>query len=89
MAPPLVAVLAATLAGLPGGATLADTIVPAPPPAPAGDIIVRYRRGVEDAERAEARRDADVRRAEGLPLPRAEVVEPEEGVSVAGAIADL
>jgi len=89
MDPSLVAVLAATLAGLPGGATLADTIAPAPPPAPAGDILVRYRPEVDAAQRTAVRRDADVRREEGLPLPRAEVVEPEEGVSVAGAIADL
>ncbi len=89
MDPSLVAVLAATLASLPGGSTLADTVAPAPAPAPADDIIVRYRPGVEGAQRRDVRQDADVRREQGLPLARTEVVEPEEGVSVAGALADL
>jgi len=83
----LLTVVATTVAGLPGGSAALDSLAPAS--VPAGGIIVRYRPGTAAEERAETRRDADVRREAGLPLRRAEVVEPEPGVAVTGAVADL
>jgi subtilisin family serine protease len=58
-------------------------------PAPAQDVIVRYRPGADATDRADARQGADVRRREGLPLAGLEVVDPPAGVSAAVAAAAL
>jgi subtilisin family serine protease len=52
-------------------------------------VIVRYRAGTSAAERLDTRRNADVTRAESLPVARAEVVEPDIGVTDAAAIRAL
>jgi len=52
-------------------------------------VIVRYITGADAGERADARRDAEVRREAGLPTIRAELVDPEPGVSVSTAIRSL
>ncbi len=60
-----------------------------PAPAPTTEVIVRFAPGTDARERGEARSDADVRREAVLPLPGAEVVDPEPGVGVAEAVRDL
>jgi uncharacterized delta-60 repeat protein len=54
-----------------------------------GEILVRYRRGVARADRAEARRASDVRAKRSLLLPRLELVRTEPGQTVEEAIAEL
>ncbi len=72
------------------GVALALLIPPLlPAVAPAQDVIVRYRPGADAADRAEARRGADVRRRETLPLAGLEVVDPPAGVSASAAAAAL
>src|SRR4051794_1415023 len=61
-------------------------------PAAAADnagVIVRYRPGTTAGERLDTRQDADVTRDQGLLLPRAEVVQPQPGQSVADAVSAL
>ena len=55
---------------------------------PATEIIVKREGGLNAAERAEIRADADVRLVERLPLPRTEVVAAERG-DVQDALRDL
>jgi uncharacterized delta-60 repeat protein len=54
-----------------------------------GEILVRYRRGVARADRAQARRASDVRAKRSLLLPRLELVRTEPGQTVEEAIAEL
>src|SRR5918999_1404989 len=54
-----------------------------------GEVVVRYRRGVDRSDRAAIRRAADVRLEERLPLPRLELVETSTGRGVAKAVAEL
>ena len=70
-------------------ACLVSLAAPAAAAAAEGDVLVRYRAGTDAGERADARAAADVRREEGLPLARTEVVDPEAGVSTARAVAAL
>ena len=64
-------------------------LLPSVASASAGEVIVRYRPGVDAAERGAIRSGADVRREAALPLARTELVEPEPGVAVAAAIREL
>jgi len=54
-----------------------------------GQIIVKYAPGADARDQSEARDDADVVRDESLPLPRTELVTPQDGTSVGAAVADL
>jgi subtilisin family serine protease len=54
-----------------------------------GEVLVRYRRGVDPRERAAIRRAAEVRLEERLPLPRLELVRTVRGRGVAKAVAEL
>src|SRR5256714_4846084 len=61
-------------------------------PAAAADnagVIVRCRPGPTAGVRLDTRQDADVTRDQGLLLPRAEVVQPQPGQSVADAVSAL
>jgi subtilisin family serine protease len=52
-------------------------------------VIVRYKTGTTAGERLDTRQDADVTRDQSLLLPRAEVVQPQPGQSVADAVSAL
>jgi subtilisin family serine protease len=54
-----------------------------------GEVLVRYRRGVDPRERAAIRRAVGVRLEERLPLPRLELVRTTRGRGVARFVADL
>jgi subtilisin family serine protease len=54
-----------------------------------GEVLVRYRRGVDRRERAAIRREARVRLEERLPLPRLELVRVVGGRGVAKSVAEL
>jgi subtilisin family serine protease len=58
-------------------------------PAPAQDVIVRFRPGADASERAGVRRDAGVRRESGLPVAGMELVDPAAGVTAGEAVAAL
>jgi thermitase len=73
----LAAVLAASLA------------TPAPAEAGGGDVIVRFRADAQPAERAAARSAADTKLERALPLTGLQLVDPEPGVSVEEAVAQL
>ena len=62
---------------------------PAPALGDPGDVLVRYRSSADAGDRADARRDADVRREAGLPVSGLEVVDPEPGVSAREAVTAL
>ena len=64
-------------------------LLPAAAQADDGDVIVRFRSTADASERADTRRDADVRRQGSLPMPGLELVEPEAGVSASAAAAEL
>jgi subtilisin family serine protease len=66
----------------PAGAT-------APGPASATRVIVRFSADASAADRAAMRADADVVRDATLPVRGLELVDPEPGVGIAAAIADL
>src|SRR3954451_12522952 len=70
-------------------AVAAAFAAPAAASAAEGQIIVKYASGADARDRADARSDADVIRAQALPLPSTELVTPERGTSVGEAVADL
>lgn len=59
------------------------------PDAVPGEILVRYRRGVAKAERADVRQTSDVVAKRDLLLPRLQLVHTEPGQTVDEAIAEL
>ena len=71
---------------LPAAAAAQSTSGAAPAPS---DVIVRFSPGADAKQRGEARSDADVRREAVLPLPGAELVDPEPGVTVGEAVRAL
>jgi subtilisin family serine protease len=54
-----------------------------------GEVLIRYRRGLDRRERAAIRRAADVRLEERLPLSRLELVRTARGWGVGKAVAEL
>ena len=66
----------------PGGPTAAGS-------ASVSRVIVRFAADASSAERADIRSRADVERHAALPVLGLEVVDPEPGVSVGSAVADL
>ncbi|MEA2228756.1 MAG: large repetitive protein [Solirubrobacteraceae bacterium] len=69
-----------------GAILAAPTLASAAAP---GDVIVRFKPGIDAAERADARSAADVVRQEPLPVSGMELVEPEPGTTTAEAVAEL
>ncbi|MDX6724192.1 MAG: hypothetical protein QOD73_2596, partial [Solirubrobacteraceae bacterium] len=80
---PLIAAVAALAAAAPASALAASPAAPADPAAleAAGlrDIVVKRRPGLDRAERAQVRADADVTLAAGMRMPDTEVVEADPG----------
>jgi subtilisin family serine protease len=80
---PLIAAVAALAAGAPAPALAASPAAAADPAAleAAGlrDIVVKRRPGLDRAERAQVRADADVTLAAGMRMPDTEVVEADPG----------
>jgi subtilisin family serine protease len=86
----IVASFAVLLLGLPAGAGAADPGGPtAPGSASVTRVIVRFAADVSTQERADMRAAADVKRDATLPVRGLELVDPEPGVSVSDAVADL
>jgi len=81
--PPLVAVLLAAALLCPAGAA-ASTEQPGAVP---GELIVRFRPGVDGGERARVRRGAGVRAVHGLRLERTQLVEVAAGATAAAQAA--
>jgi thermitase len=79
-----------TLACVPAGAGAAE---PGGPTAPGSEsvtrVLVRFAADASSQERAEMRAGADVNRNATLPVRGLELVDPEPGVSVGAAVADL
>jgi subtilisin family serine protease len=86
----IVASFAALLLGLPAGAGAAEPGGPtAPGSASVTRVIVRFAADASTQERADIRAAADVKRDAALPVRGLELVDPEPGVSVGAAVADL
>jgi subtilisin family serine protease len=54
-----------------------------------GDVVVRYLRGTDAAERSDVRASVDAESAQGLEVARAQLLALPDGTSVRGATADL
>ena len=63
--------------------------MPSPAAAVEGGVLVRFKRGMDETRKAEARQDAGVRRETALPATGLEVVQPTAGRSAGAAIATL
>jgi subtilisin family serine protease len=86
----IVASFAVLLLVLPAGAGAAEPGGPtAPGSASVTRVIVRFAADASTQERADMRAAADVKRDATLPLRGLELVDPEPGVSVGAAVADL
>jgi thermitase len=86
----IVASFAVLLLGLPAGAGAAEPGGPrAPGSASVTSVIVRFAADASSQERADMRAAADVKRDATLPVRGLELVDPEPGVSVTTAVADL
>jgi subtilisin family serine protease len=86
----IVALFAVLLMGLPAAAGAAEPGGPtAPGSASVTRVIVRFAADVSSQERADMRAAADVKRDATLPVRGLELVDPEPGVSVSDAVADL
>jgi subtilisin family serine protease len=86
----IVASFAVLLLGLPAGAAAAEPGGPtAPGSASVTRVIVRFASDASTQERADIRAAADVKRDATLPVRGLELVDPEPGVSVSAAVADL
>ena len=86
----IVASFAVLLLGLPAGAGAAEPGGPtAPGSASVTRVIVRFDSDASTQERADMRAAADVKRDATLPVRGLELVDPEPGVSVSDAVADL
>ena len=86
----IVALFAVLLVGLPATAGAAEPGGPtAPGSAPVTRVIVRFAADASTQERADMRARADVEREATLPVRGLELVDPEPGVSVSDAVADL
>jgi thermitase len=86
----IVASFAVLLLGLPAGAGAAEPGGPtAPGSASVTRVIVRFAADASTQERADMRAAADVKRDAALPVRGVELVDPEPGVSVGAAVADL
>ena len=86
----IVASFAVLLLGLPAGAGAAEPGGPtAPGSASVTRLIVRFAADASSQERADMRAAADVKRDATLPVRGLELVDPEPGVSVGAAVADL
>jgi thermitase len=80
----------AVLLAAPAGVRAADPGGPtAPGSAPVTRVIVRFAADTSTQERADMRARADVERDATLPVRGLELVDPEPGVSVSAAVADL
>lgn len=86
----IVASFALLLLGLPAGAGAAEPGGPTVPgSASVTRVIVRFAADASSQERADMRAAADVKRDATLPVRGLELVDPEPGVSVSAAVADL
>jgi subtilisin family serine protease len=86
----IVASFALLLLGLPAGAGAAEPGGPtAPGSASVTRVIVRFDADASSQERADMRAAADVKRDATLPVRGLELVDPEPGIRVAAAVADL